>query len=683
MIYFITGTGTGVGKTVVSAVLARGLTEISHTSSDKAPTETIYFKPIQTGAENEDATFVQNFATVKHIPSLYHFPLAASPDQAQKESQKDEINIDVIIEHLSQLHHRHSSVICEGAGGLYVPLNQANHTWLDILTAIDTRIIVVASSQLGTLNHTTLTLRALEAHGLKELCVILSGKDHPANHQSLKRMHPSTLILSLPFLKLAGRQDASFVKQAHTISEMVTKEHDQHSHKEQHADNLTCKWDHSYCWHPYTQHHNSVKPHCVRSAKGIWWQLAHGKKVMDGISSWWVSILGHGREEIARVLANQQQRLDHVLYGGTSHKEASLLAYRLIEINKAPKNGYKPFDKVFFSDNGSTSTEVALKMAYIYSKKHRDMDNSATWLPLSLKRGYHGDTLGAMNVSAASGFHHLFTAMLTGSLQITPHLCHASAHTNTETSLQESLAVLANTIEKHHKKIYAMICEPLLQGAGGMLMQNREWAYELTQLCRNYDIPVIFDEVFTGYGRLGTPFAWQTLGFHPDILCTSKGLTAGTLPLAVTLAHKKFFTSFYSAKKDDALAHGHTFTANPLGCRVANCVLDIIEAEELFFRAQTLEQTFHTFLNHHNQLSSDVSLVSGRTMGSVLAFELNHPLIDGYTLAQRCTEQAFKAGLFIRPLQQTIYLAPALNILPSDLKQMCDILSHSILKSAT
>lgn len=678
MVIFITATDTGVGKTMVSSLLARGLTQ-----QGVAPESICYFKPVQTGPRYEDVEVVRHWAPQISFASLYHYPQPSSPDQAQKAAPGlPQVRRERIAEELRRLSARYEYVLCEGAGGLYVPLDHEGSSWWDVLKDFPMQILLVVRSALGTLNHSALSLRALEYQGLSAFLVVMNGNLHKENEASLRRMFPDQRLISQQQVNCDEEHKEAAQRLAALCLESLAVDKAARSEKR----NKARDYEREHIWHPFTQHQEGHAPLWVQGARDLSWTLESGERILDGISSWWVSGLGHGREELGRVLAGQQQTLDHVLYGGVAHEPAALLAGRLVELAQleAPASGNsEPLKRVFYSDNGSTAVEVALKMAYSYSQRRRSLGPEPRFLAVA--GGYHGDTLGAMSVSAATRYHTPYAALFAPTEYLQPQLL-APVHRSACYAVEQAVAALEEQFAQHHASYLALICEPLLQGAGGMLIQHPRWLEALVGLCRRYGVPVIFDEVFTGYGRLGFPFAFQKLGMAPDILCTSKGLTSGTLPLAVCLATEEIFAAFLSARSEDALLHGHTFTAHATACAVALKVLDLYHEGGLFQRAQQLEG-FYERAQHEVQECCRGLWQDPRIFGSVWAFEVGGGEDTderGYfaASAQRVAQCALRRGLFVRPLSRTLYLAPALTVSEEELMGMCRILTESLVEAA-
>ena len=384
----------------------------------------------------------------------------------------------------------------------------------------------------------------------------------------------------------------------------------------------------------------------------------HGKKLLDGVSSWWVNTIGHGRPEIGKAISQQQAQMDHVIFAGATHHPAAKLANKITELTDGL------LSKVFFSDNGSTAVEVALKIAH---QSWQQRGEKGRHKFLALKGSYHGDTFGAMSIAGSEGFHQAFKPLLFAGLFTRPVTVHASVHypevnkENIAAIRTQAIKDLRTLLEANHQEINAVIVEPLVQGAGGMFVQDEQWLREFVQTCREYKIPIILDEVFTGMGRLGANFAFQRAALQPDIVCIAKGLTGGTLPLALTLVNESFFNDFLSADRAKALLHGHSYTGNPISCNVALATLEIYKKESLIEQALQHEQAFAKWLDEH---AEELKLQNARVKGCLMAFELPGTGPGNYFNAhsEKISECAAKHGLFLRPLGNTLYFAPPLSL---------------------
>lgn len=403
--------------------------------------------------------------------------------------------------------------------------------------------------------------------------------------------------------------------------------------------------DKKYIWHPFTQALTAPLPLPVVSGQGAYLKLSSGKEVLDGISSWWCNVHGHGNPEIASAIFEQAQKLSHVMFANFTHEPAVLLAEKLI--SKAPPG----LRRVFYSDSGSTAVETALKMCFQYWQQ----TNPQKTVLVALKDGYHGDTFGAMSASDRSIFTKAFWPKLFDVVHVESACISECQDGMTQNDLTvQTLRAVDQAIAPHAEQFAGLIIEPLLQAAGGMKVWPKGFLKGLDDLCKKYNALLIVDEVMTGFYRTGRRFASLEENVSPDIMCLSKGLTGGTLPLSATLATEKIYEAFLHQKKERALLHGHTFTANPLGCAAALKSLELLNdgeepkrIGEQFVRHRTL---FDDFGKHIKNV---------RTKGPVFIVELNDKN-TGYTATsgQEIQRYCFERGLFIRPLGNVVYFMP-------------------------
>ncbi len=412
--------------------------------------------------------------------------------------------------------------------------------------------------------------------------------------------------------------------------------------------------DKRHVWHPYTQHATEGDPVLITGARGASLFDAEGREILDLISSWWTCTHGHSHPTLNAALAEQAARFEHVMFAGFTHRPAVDLAAALAE--KLPGG----LSRVFFSDDGSTSVEVALKMAYQYWTNRGEAKRRVF---ISLDGGYHGDTLGAMSVGRGSGFFSLYRNLMC-QVAVLPFPYTFDGDEAAEDRERGALTALEERLWNGSQDIAAMIVEPLLQGAGGMRMCRPHFLRSLVEIARAAGIPIIFDEVATGFGRTGTMFAMERAGIAPDIVCLSKGLTAGYLPMSATVANDKIFESFLGETFDKALPHGHSFTANPLACAVALASLGLFEEEGTLGRIARIEARHRALLP---VLHAREDVTRPRVLGTILAFDLKSGA--GY---QSPRSQSLKAwflakGLNIRPLGPTVYLLPPYCITDAEL----------------
>lgn len=418
--------------------------------------------------------------------------------------------------------------------------------------------------------------------------------------------------------------------------------------------------DSEIIWHPYSQHGLGVTPLPVAKAKGSYLELTDGRKILDGISSWWVNLHGHGHPEIADAVRAQTLALDHVLFAGFTHEPAVKLAESLL--SGAHQSGLTGLKRVFYSDNGSTAVEVALKMAYQF---HLNRGVNGRTRFIALKASYHGDTLGAMGASDPSGFHAIFRPLLPAVDFIRP----------------DSLEDLRDLLERCPEQHAAFIFEPLIQGAAGMRIYSPDFLVEAMRICHEKGILLIDDEVFTGFFRTGTRYAAEQFvhcghGIQPDFVCVSKGITGGVLPLSATLVSSKIFDAFYSEKMRDAFLHGHSYTANPVACAAALAsarLLDLPETREAIARISKETRS------HVEELGRMPGVRSARSLGTIGAVELESApdYFHGHWGA-KVMRHAVSQGVLLRPLGPVLYAVPPYCTASSELARIYQVMKEIV-----
>ena len=423
-----------------------------------------------------------------------------------------------------------------------------------------------------------------------------------------------------------------------------------------------------HLWHPFTQEGVDPPPLSIRGGKGVFLETQDGRHILDAISSWWVNLHGHSHPAIAEAIAEQAARLEHVLFAGFSHEPAEELAARLGKIVPSPLR------HVFFSDDGSTAVEIALKLALQYWKncgrpgKHRIV---------ALENAYHGDTVGAMSVSADSPFTAAFKSLRIPVLRTHSASCaHCPVGLTRAICQIECLNKLERLLSEQGDEIAAVIVEPLLQGAGGMIVHPEEFLSGVRRLTAAYDVLLIADEVLTGFGRTGRMFACERAAVVPDLMCVAKGLTGGFLPLAATFATDRVHDAFTGGDRARAFFHGHSYTANPIACAAANASLQIFESEPVFERIAAIEKV------HADRLpffAAHPRIVDVRHIGTVAAIELKVP-DAGYlsSLRPRLYEYFLSRGVLLRPLGNIVYILPPYVITPDQLNFVYDVIQGSL-----
>lgn len=423
------------------------------------------------------------------------------------------------------------------------------------------------------------------------------------------------------------------------------------------------QYDREHIWHPYTQMQLVPEAIPVVRAEGSYLYLEDGAKLLDAISSWWLTLHGHAHPIIARAIAEQAATLEHVIFAGFTHEPASILAKKLIE--RAP-NGLA---KVFYSDDGSTAVEVAMKMCLQYW--HHRGEQRRTFL--AIEGAYHGDTFGAMSASARGTFTSAFAPLLFDVVHLpfpTPPEENTAPFSEAEELFLERLRseVVKNT------SIAGFIYEPLLLGAGGMKTWRAAVLQEALRITKEASVLTIADEVLTGFGRTGTFFASDRVELSPDLMTLSKGLTGGFLPMGVTLATQEIYNAFLSADRTKTFFHGHSYTGNPISCAAGVASLSIFESEPVSDRIAVINQV-------HQECMPQLAEVHGytyRILGTMAAMEPKSA--EGY-LSSRMLELAAECrvqGLLMRPLGDTIYLLPPYSTTPDDLHRAYEVIGDVV-----
>lgn len=435
--------------------------------------------------------------------------------------------------------------------------------------------------------------------------------------------------------------------------------------------------DLKYVWHPDTQmkeYEDGSEPIIIDHGKGIYVWDDLGNKYIDAVASWWVNTLGHSNERLNKALYEQSQKIEHILLAGFSHKPAIELAERLI--NLTPDS----FTKVFYSDNGSTAVEVALKMAYQYWYQVGHPEKKKF---VSMSDSYHGDTLGSVSVGGISLYKKIFQPLVFETIEVKAPYCYRCPKNCEKSSCSiDCIEYVEEVFKNNHKEIAGMIIEPLVQGAAGMRVYPTEYLVKLRSLCDKYNILLIDDEVAMGFGRTGKYFAFEHANIEPDIFCAAKGITAGYIPLAVTITNDKIYNAFY----DDfstikAFYHGHSFTGNPLACAVAVENLKIMEEEKTIESLEAKSKFFKKSLEKFNDLKNVGDV---RHIGMIGAIELvkNKETKEPFKFEERIGHKvylkALKLGAILRPIGNVIYFIPPYIITEQEIEELTGIAYASI-----
>jgi adenosylmethionine-8-amino-7-oxononanoate aminotransferase len=408
--------------------------------------------------------------------------------------------------------------------------------------------------------------------------------------------------------------------------------------------------DQQHLWHPYSKVNSPIPALPVKRAQGVYIELEDGSKLIDGMSSWWSVIHGYNHPELNHAVQQQMQSMAHVMFGGLTHAPAVELATTLV--NLSPKH----LNKVFFCDSGSVAVEVAMKMAIQYwqsqarPEKHRF---------LSLLNGYHGDTFAAMSVcDPVTGMHHMFSEVL--AKQIFAEAPRCTYHQEWQ---YEFIADLEQKIQQHHAALAAVILEPIVQGAGGMRMYSPQFLVQVKQLCEEYDVLLIADEIATGFGRTGKMFACEHANISPDILCLGKALTGGYMSLAATLCTDTVADTICSGEPG-VFMHGPTFMGNPLACAVANKSVELLTRSAWQDNILRIDSLFKQRLPEFQSLGAVADV---RSLGAIGVIELKQP-VDIQSFQARVVEQ----GAWLRPFGKLVYSMPPYIISDQQLNKLLD-----------
>ncbi len=437
------------------------------------------------------------------------------------------------------------------------------------------------------------------------------------------------------------------------------------------------KRDLQHVWHPCSQmkDYEDFPPIVIKSGKGIYLYDENGKQYMDAVSSWWVNLFGHRNERISTALANQAFQLEHAIFANFTHEPAIFLSEKLVKITPVG------LTKVFFADNGSSAIEVALKMSFQY---HMQKNKRKKKRFLALTDAYHGETLGALSVGGVGLYNDVFQPLLLDTVRAQgPDCFRCPFNDRPDHCSAPCLSFIEEKLKLYHEEITAIIIEPLIQAAAGMKMYPPVYLKKLKELCLQYDVHLIADEIAVGFGRTGTMFACEQAGITPDFMCLSKGLTGGYLPLSVVLTTDDVYQAFYDDYNTmKAFLHSHSYTGNPLACRVALEVLQIFEDEAYIEQIQEKSA-------YMNKLASEVFnhqayVGEYRQTGMVGAIELvkdkvtKEPFLSEERIGYKIYQIALEKGLLLRPLGNILYFMPPYVTTKDEIKIMIEKTNQAI-----
>ena len=636
--YVVVGTDTDAGKTAFSLLFLAAF--LDHFA---------YWKPVETGESDTEKAR-------RLVPGAMVFaPLArfAEPVAPMLAAHREVRAMPGVAEVLTAVPVSEKPLLIETFGGPLSPLTE-DTLQLELIRALALPVILVSSSTVGAIGRTLAAAWAMD--GIELAAIALIGPEDPFAVEQLHRHLPgvTAIALSMPagawtpesIADAASTQRDRLALRAPLRGLRVAA--NRYPQAENAQEQFTA--DRNLVWHPYTPLRTEDEPLPVVAAEREFLILADGRRIIDGISSWWTILHGHREPSVMQAIRDATLRLDHVLFAGATHPDAEQLAGHLLGSMPWPAGG-----RVFYSDNGSTAVEVALKMAYQYWC-HRGEPRRTLFV--GFEHGYHGDTFGAMSVGRDPLFFGRFEPLLFRSL-------HVPVEAN---SLEAAL-------RQHPDEVGAVILEPLVQGAGGMRMHSPVELAALAEVCCKYGVLLIADEVMTGFGRTGSLWAFEHAGIAPDLVCLAKGITGGVLPLAATLASPKIVEAFDTADRSRTFFHGHSFTANPIACAAAVANWKLLQRGVWKTEVRRIETFWEV---HLRSLQSQSRVKEVRIRGLITAVELDLPggyLADAGTAMKR---SCLAAGVFLRPLGNVLYAMPPFRTSDDSLARIAEAMTRAV-----
>ncbi|MEZ6140343.1 MAG: adenosylmethionine--8-amino-7-oxononanoate transaminase [Zavarzinella sp.] len=633
--WLVVGTDTDAGKsTFCTLFLAAHATSWS------------YWKPVESGdSDSEKISRLVPDANV--FPRHFHAPAALAPVLAARLAGKQLPTIDEVIQAVPK---SHLPLLIESFGSPLSPWDEKT-LQIEFLQHLSAHLILCVNSTVGAVGRCLQTLNVLQNMNLAASIVVIIGEHDPFAEEQIKH-HSRLPVFSLQYptdWSATGVQE-SVILQKRTLEEIATNISEMipvGQVADDPSDRLG-QLDRDIVWHPYTPLVVDEPPLLVRAAKNEYLYLADGRRIIDAISSWWTTFHGHCQPELMETLRRTTHKIDHVMFAGLTHEPAIAAADRLLKTTKW--NG----GRVFFSDNGSTAVEVAMKMAYQYWHM-QDQAQRTTFI--TFENSYHGDTFGAMSISRDPVFFGRFEPFFFDVKQIPVD----------PAALEEFLAT-------HHEHCAGLILEPLVQGAGGMKMHSPETLKQIAELANKYGVLFIADEVMTG-GRTGKMWAHQNCEVVPDFICSGKIITGGVLPMAVTLVNSRVCEQFCIADRTKTFFHGHSYTANPLGCALIAKNLEIMVRGEWLRDSKRIEAKW---LASVPRLAALPHVHDVRVCGTIIALDLQFP--GGYlaSIGPQIRRKCLADGVWIRPLGNVVYAMPPLCTSDSSLEQIATAMERSI-----
>jgi adenosylmethionine-8-amino-7-oxononanoate aminotransferase len=637
----VTGTGTGVGKTVLTAALCAALRRRGMDCRAVKPVAT----GVPPGTDAEDAVLLGGAMgaaaseTVLATFALPRSPLAAAAAEGRQ------LDVEALARSIEAAAAGCDLLLVEGVGGLLVPL-AARHTVRDLLRRLDADVVIAALAGLGTINHTALTVEAALDAGLRLIGVVLvdAAGDEPAfvaeNAAQIADQCGVPVLGVLPHLDDATSIDAlADAAGALDLSALTAPRAD--------ATEAVIAADRRHLWHPFTPTSDwrEEAPLVIRSGDGSWLRDEAGHRYLDGISSLWCTVHGHAHPALDRAAREQLGRIAHSTFLGQTHAPGALLAEELAEV--APPG----LTRVFYCEAGAAAVEAALRIALL-AQRHAGHPERSRFVALG--DAYHGDTAGAVSVGRSEPFHTGLDPILFPARTVpSPHLDETG-----------SLRALSDLLDREGDRVAALIVEPRVQAAAGMLTHSDRWLAGAAALARRHGALFIADEVATGFGRTGDLFACGGAGVAPDILCLGKGLTGGYLPLSAVLTTEELFDRFTAPYAEHrTLYYGHTYTGNPVACAVARASLRLFEEEDTLASARRLAATLAGLLAE--RVAPMPGVFEIRSRGVMTGIELRSgatPFDPALRTGRRVILAARRRGVVVRPLGDVVVLNPPLTM---------------------
>ncbi|MGL5414803.1 MAG: adenosylmethionine--8-amino-7-oxononanoate transaminase [Clostridium sp.] len=439
------------------------------------------------------------------------------------------------------------------------------------------------------------------------------------------------------------------------------------------------KKDLEYIWHPASQmkDYETLKPIIIKEGKGIYLYDIEGKEYMDCISSWWCNLFGHANERINKAIVNQINSIEHVIFANFSHIPAIELSEKLVKLTKDNLN------KVFFADNGSSAVEIALKMSFQY---HYQNGNKTKTKFVTLENAYHGETVGALSVGGIDEYSKIYAPMMMDTVRVQgPDCINCKFEKSIKNCQCECFKDMEKVLKSNHENIAGVIIEPMIQGAGGMKIYKKDYLIKLRRFCDKYDIHLIADEIAVGFGRTGKMFAMEHSGVYPDLMCLSKGLSGGYMPMSVVMATNKIYKCFYDDyNKNKAFPHSHTYSGNPMGCAIGVEILKIFEEDNVLEKVNKIGVYINKKIEEELGRHKNVSNI--RSLGIINAFDIVENKKDKSLfkkedrIGYKIYIEALKRGLLLRPMGNIFYFNPPYIIKEEEIDKAVQIIKESIIK---